>query len=319
MGVSPRQSRNRFRPESIASLALEDRRLMANLSPAAARPIRNNPAPNRHLVDFDRYENVANLSDGTAEITLRRTSTVGEARVTFSTDPAAAGAPFSAVSTPVTFRDGEATASVAVPLLPAAAGPSQAIVGLHIKPETPGWYATTGRSDPSLPIRQARRSFGPPAILRIVNRAEVVPPNILAAQVDRTGVTITFSEPMDRARAEDPRNYYVQRYEAGDKSWWRKASLFIKEDRDKLVRLPVKRAQYEDATNSVHLTLAGALTATRYVISSPNQARAQRIRPLESARTLTDAAGNPLASELTLLDGVAPGTFRYIVRGAKSA
>jgi hypothetical protein len=319
MGERRQQSRRHFRPQIMNGLALESRQLPASLSPGANLPIRNNPAPNRRLVDFDHYEFVGNERDGFAEVTLRRTNTTGELRVTFSTDPAAPGSPYDAVSVPVTFKDGQATASVAVPLHWIEDGPPTTLVGLHIPPETPGWYAITGRSDPSLPARQARRAFGPPAVLHVVDRAEIQPPQIVSAEIDRTGVTLTFSEPMDKAKAEDVRNYVVQRYQMGDKSWWRKASIFINNDSDKLIRLNVKSATYEEATNSVHLNLGGQLTATRYVISSPNQTGAHRIKPLQPARTLTDVAGNALASDLTKVDGVAQGTFRYIVRGAKES
>ncbi len=305
-----------FRP-SLSGRKLEDRRLMTAIAPAINLPFRSNPAPNDKLIDFDRFEYVANRRDGFAEITLHRTNTNGDARVVFSTDAAPPGSPYQTVSTPVLFRDGEATASVAVPLVKTTAASGDVVVGLQIQPQTPGWYAVTGRSDPSLPKRLARTSLGPPAVLRVVDRTELVPPKIIDATVDRTGVTLTFDEPMNEASVEDPRAYVVQRFQRADDAWWRKTSIFIPKDKDKFVRMPVRAATYDPATNSVHLRLGGSLSAGRFVISSPNQVNARRSRPLDAAKALKDQTGNSLTSDLTAHDGVSPGTFRYIVKSQR--
>lgn len=317
MGDRRRGKGRAYRP-SLAGRVLESRQLPTAIIPAASRPIRNNPAPNDRLIDFDRYEYVANRRDGFAEITLRRSQTAGEARVRFSTDAAPPGSPYQTVSVPVVFLDGQATASAVVPLLEGAPTQQSVVVGLRVEPETAGWYAVTGRNDPSLPRRLARGSYGPPAILRIVDRAEVVPPKLLDATIDRTGVTLTFDEAMDPASVQNPRAYLIQKFERADDSWWRKTSPFIPEDSDKLVRLPVRSAKYDPATRSVHLNLSAKLTAGRFVISSPNQAGRLRARPLDPARTLKDLAGNPLSSDLTGLEGVAPGTFRYVVKSQRA-
>lgn len=318
------RSRPACRPGLVAEGGLEPRHLLT-APPFVAMPATESPPPSLpQRVDFDRVEFVASQADPTATIAVTRASALGPLEVRVRTDPSpAAGRNYQAIDARLTFADGETTRTVEVPLVAGAPNPGEIAVGLRLQPLTNGWTAPDGRPDPSLPPRIADRDPLPPATLRIVGRPEVTPPQVVATQLDRDGLTLTFSEPMDPARARDRRNYVVVESRTERDTWvgW-VASPLGSHSTNRLDRVPIRSAVYDPATNSVTLVPARPLNAeAQYAVTSPRLAQPRNRLRTVPLRALTDAVGNPLGAPRPAsgTGGDLPGSFRFLVpRGRTS-
>lgn len=319
MSAARPRRRLAFRPQFAGESSLETRQfLTANAAPSALLSLAPDPAH----VDFDRYAYLVSQSQSVATVTINRTLASGTLVVRFTTDSSPhAGKNFRPVDTMVTFADGESTKTVQIPLIAGASNPGQIQVGLRLTPQTTGWATTTSRADPEVTSPRLRRLGGPPSVLRISSKREVVPPQVIATDLQTNGVTLTFSEPMDPARASDRRNYVLKRMRTENDGWvsW-VASPFGSHSSTKIERVSIKSANYDPATNSVTLVTARPLTnATAYSVSSGRIAPAARTAAHTApSGALTDTSGNILVSP-TQTSRTAAGSFRFILPKGKTS
>lgn len=313
-----RRPRFAFIPQVGPRQSLERRELMT------ASPAIMSLAPEPARVDFGQPTYVVSQSQPSAEVTLTRTIDSGPVVVKFWTDTVSgAGINYRPVETVVTFADGERSKSVEVPLIAGASNPGQIEVGLHLQPETPGWSTTYTRADLSARPVGRRRAAGAPAVLQIVARPEVEPPQIVSTDLDRSGLRIRFSEPMDPARASDRRNYVLME-ESTEKDGWMGyvSSPLGDHSRTELRRVPIREAVYDPSTYTVTLQPGRPLSnSARYALSSARLSTARLRAGAAPARALTDTAGNALVGPSPTRPGQVPlpGSFRFRVpRGPMS-
>jgi hypothetical protein len=312
MSENRRRSRFVFIPQVSAAQRLESRELMA-VGPAAL-----SLAPDPARVDFVQPIFLASQSDTSATITLTRTISTGTLDVRFQTDPGpGAGKYYQMVDTVVSFADGEATKTVEVPLVAGANSLGQVQVGLRLEPQTVGWSTTYTRPDPSARPAFRLRNQGPPAVLQILARPEIEAPTVVATELERQSVSLTFSEPMNAARASDRRNYVLLEMVTEESNWLSYAvSPLGDHNKTVLRKVGIRQAAYDPATNTVRLTPAKNLSGeARYAITNPRLTTARLAAGAAPTRALTDQAGNPLSAPSPTRPGqvAIPGSFRFLV------
>lgn len=278
------ESRRRRCPCRLAAERLEGRLLLS-----AARAVRG------ASVWFEGDGATVSQQAGAAEVTIvrARSPRSPEARrpleVEFHTAEApgdglaVAGTHYVPVHQTIRFAPGEASKTVAVPLIPGVEYAGPVALGLSARPVVAGGQAVD-------------------ATIAVVARADVTPPRItgsrLLARGDLvTGVELTFSEPMDAARVENPSAYLIQnaRDRSGLLGW--AVPILMLADNKSTTRYPVQAARYDPATRTVTLELPRVKAEGTFQVSSP-RLNTNPGTPADP-RALLDASGNVLNGETT--------------------
>ena len=235
--------------------------------------------------------------DGTATVTLSESGYV-PMQVEVKTDPSspAVGVNVGAVDQMVTFAN-QTKATLSVPILAGAPNPGEVDVTLTAIPVNPPTPVTvTG-----------------PLVLRILASGPSRPPTITSEQGTPQGIVLTFSKPMDPARASNVNNYAVRSSYAtstvfGDSPLGLK--LFGFQNHTFRNSVPLRAAVYDPATNSVtliprrRLTYESQITVTQ---GSGSNKSSRPGHPSDAPLGLTDLAGNPING------GSTPGKFSVSV------
>ena len=98
-----------------------------------------------------------------------------------------------AVNQIVTFAEGEDRKTITIPIITGAPNPGEVDVPLTM----------------SILAGPPNAVLDAPAVLKIKESADVIPPIIVGSRVNGKDIQLTFSEPMDPARVQDVKNYYV--------------------------------------------------------------------------------------------------------------
>lgn len=153
------------------------------------------------------------------------------------------------------------------------------------------------------------------ATLHVVDRADVAPPRLVSVrQVVRgrnvEGIEVAFSEPMDRAAAEDPANYAISASRSVMSPVKRPGTL----GQQGANLVPISRASYDPATWTVTLTPARPLSSSPLNNLHDPADYQSSLTGRGTPSRLTDEAGNRLDSDG---DGSPDGLLR--TRGSMMA
>jgi hypothetical protein len=225
----------------------------------------------------------------------KKTDTKGSITVNFSatTSSGAAVQQFTPVTQSVTFPAGQATETVAVPINSSAANPGLVPIELSVTSST-------------------RTVTGSKTTVDLASSANAIPPSIIGVQRVAGGIAITFSKPMNPATVQNIHNYAVK-FSPNDN--FNLEDLYgvglVQALDNSPVKIPLRRATYNPATNTVLLVATEQLgTKGSYTISNPASLVAKKARPSD-ARPLTDTEGN-------LLDeGGTKGQFKITIASGK--
>ncbi len=235
--------------------------------------------------------------DGTATVTLSESGYV-PMQVEVKTDPSspAVGVNVGPVDQMVTFAN-QTKATLSVPILAGAQNPGEVDVALTVTPVNPPAPITvTG-----------------PLVLRILASSAPAPPTITAEQGTPQGIVLTFSKPMDPARASDVNNYavhssYADSYLLGGFLGQLLGSRL--HTVSFLHSVPLRAAVYDPATNSVTLIPRRRLTYKAQITVTQGSGLNNSSRPghpSDAPLGLGDLAGNSINGDST------PGKFSVVV------
>lgn len=286
-----------FRPESTA---LEDRELLAGkiLSP---------PPPDT-LVTFPKAEISVSQQADAATITLNRILGQDDADVTVrvATAPSPAiGVNLDAVDQTVMFAAGETEKAVTIPIRNGAPNPGEVDVALTL----------------SLVSGPATVDLGGPAVLQIKAASDVTPPRIIGQRLTRQGIELTFSEPMDPATVQNPKNYLVRSTLHEDRDAKNiLGAVFLglwgglgKSD-SVTHRINVRSAIYDPETRTVTLVTPRPVNpAAMTVVASPPTPKGKPRPRLTPPAPIADLAGNAINGDTS------PGDFWAPISGTRSA
>jgi len=148
-------------------------------------------------------------------------------------------------------------------------------------------------------------------VLRILASDASIPPTITADQGTPQGIVLTFSKPMDPARASNVNNYAVRsKRSTGGASGPFGLPIFGYHFSTSSESVPLRAAVYDPATNSVtliptrRLTYAGRITVTQ---GSGSKKSSRPGHSSDAPLGLTDVEGNPINGDST------PGKFSVSV------
>jgi hypothetical protein len=228
------------------------------------------------FAEFTQPFYVASEYAGSAMITLINfgTSTTKQVEVITSDGTAQAGVDYTSIDQVLTFQPTDSNMSVTIPLLINPQATVDRSVNLTLK------NLPTGGSGPD--VLQSS--------LIITNRTDIVPPRILDLNLTArgsaiTGISVTFSKPMDPGSVQDIRNYFIYQtnnqnlYEVGGKS------------------IPLKSAVYDPLSMTVTLKPRRPLqTSVLYEISLNAYGKSGTGQSTPSP--VVDVAGNRVAGSL---------------------
>ena len=194
------------------------------------------------------------------DVTLRRTDAAGrnDAKGSITVNFSAAYAPgtsgdqFTPVDQSLTFAAGQSTETVAIPINSGAANPGLVPIDLTVTSSTQDVTGTT-------------------TTVYLASGENAIPPSIVDVQRVAGGIAITFSKPMDPATVQNIHNYAVkftpkQNFNLEDLVRRRVGP----DARQHPVKIPLRRATYNPATNSVLLVATEQLGSKgSYKISNP--------------------------------------------------
>lgn len=293
---------------------LEGRLLMASLPvPGAVAATQKTVAQLPQFLGFvgtttpgtSQVTQVVTQQAGTTTVTLANLGSIGPLQVEVKTDPSspAVGVNVGAVDQLVTFSQGQSQATLSVPILAGAPNPGEVDVTLTATPV-----------NPPTPIT----SRGP-LVLRILASDASIPPTITTVQGTPQGIVLTFSKPMDPARASNVNNYAVRATSISTKTNPLLAPinfLTIPLHFDSpgigasttvaTQTVPLRAAEYDPATNSVTLIPTRRLTSLAQVTltqGSGSKTASRPGHPSDAPPGLTDLEGNPING------GSTPGQF----------
>ncbi len=214
------------------------------------------------------------------------------------TDPSspAVGVNVGAVDQTVTFTFDHPQAIVSVPILAGAPNPGEVDVTLTATPVNPPTPVTV---------------MGP-LVLRILASGPSIPPTITAEQGTPQGIVLTFSKPMDPARASNVNNYAVRSSYATSSVFGGSLGFYLFGYQNHIFRhsVPLRAAVYDPATNSVTLIPRRRLPYYTQITVTQGSGSKQSSRPghpSDAPLGLTDVAGNPING------GSTPGKFSVVV------
>ncbi len=184
----------------------------------------------------------------------------------------------------VTIPAGETTQTVTLPIN--VLGPLPALVPVQI--------TASPRSDPHTKA----------VIMEdLASSQQLIPPSITHVSIVRDGsaakgIAVTFSQPMSPASVEDIHNYVVKSVPLDQVTLSSVGSLSVLQPTAVTaptpVKIPLKAARYNAATNTVLLVPSTPLTVAKsFIVKSPASLGTGRTGP-KIARPLTDANGNVL-------------------------
>jgi hypothetical protein len=224
-----------------------------------------------------------------------RSDATGTITVDFSAtyDPGASGQQFTPVSESVTFPAGQSTETVAVPINSGAANPGLVPMDLAV-------------------TSSVREVKGSSTTVYLASGPNAIPPSIIAVQRVAGGIAITFSKPMDPGTVANIHNYAVKFSPNQNYSLENLYGVGLVQVLDNAtVKIPLRRASYNPATNTVLLVATEQLGSKgSYRISNPASLLAKRARPI-NARPLADLVGNVLD------EGGKGGTFSITIARGK--
>lgn len=200
---------------------------------------------------------------------------------------------FTPVAQSVTFPGGHGTETVAVPINSGAANPGLVPIELSVTSAT-------------------RKVTGSKTTVDLASNANAIPPSIIGVQRVAGGIAITFSKSMNRSTVQNIHNYVVKFSPNQNFSLENLYGVGLVQTLDNTpVKIPLRRATYNPATNTVLLVATEQLGSKgSYTISNPASLVAKKARP-SNARPLTDTEGN-------LLDeGGTKGQFRITISSGK--
>ena len=234
--------------------------------------------------------------DGTATVTLSEGGYV-PMQVEVKTDPSspAVGVNVGAVDQMVTFAN-QTKATLRVPILAGAPNPGEVDVTLTATPVNPPTPVT----------------MSGPLVLRILASGPSRPPTITSEQGTPQGIVLTFSKPMDPARASNVNNYAVRSSYATSSVFGGSLGLKLFGYQNHTFRnsVPLRAAVYDPATNSVTLIPKRRLTYTAQITVTQGSGSKKSSRPghpSDAPLGLTDVEGNPINGDST------PGKFSVSV------
>ena len=273
----------------VDALELEGRLLLA------ARTVPINPSlgfVGTPTPGTSQVTQVVTQEAGTATVTLSDMGYSGPLQVEVKTDPSpAVGVNVGAVDQIVTFPEGQSQATLSVPILAGAPNPGEVDVTLTATPV-----------NPPTPVASSG-----PLVLRILASDASVPPTITTDQGTPQGIVLTFSKPMDPARASNVNNYAVRSSRGtGGASGPFGLPIFGYHFSSSTESVPLRAAVYDPATNSVtlipkrRLTYLGQITVTQ---GSGSKKSSRPGHPSDAPLGLTDVEGNPINGDST------PGKF----------
>lgn len=178
----------------------------------------------------------------------------------------------------VTFRPGEMSKTISVPIIAGAENPGQTTVALTATAQTADAVTTTTR-------------------ITLDSRDYVIPPKLLKWEMlveKRRGraIVLTFNQPLNEATARDPKNYYLwsSTKKTSIRDW---IGTFLSNGNHnpfKPVPVKIRRVDYNPADNTVTIIPRGKLVPNgQYdVTSGLRAAKDRRVKP----GSLTDAYGN---------------------------
>jgi hypothetical protein len=290
----------------VDALELEGRLLLAALPvpSAVAATSKSVPAQFHLSLGFvgtptpgtSQVTQVVYQQDGTATVTLSESAYV-PMQVEVKTDPSspAVGVNVGAVDQMVTFAN-QTKVTLSVPIIAGAPNPGEVDVTLTA---TPVNSATSVTSTGSL-------------VLRILASGPSRPPTITSEQGTPKGIVLTFSKPMDPARASSVNNYAVRSSYATSSVFGGSLGLKLFGYQNHTFRnsVPLRAAEYDPATNSVTLIPRRRLTYSSQITVTQGSGLKKSSRPghpSDAPLDLTDLEGNPING------GSTPGKFSVSV------
>ncbi|HEV3165269.1 MAG TPA: Calx-beta domain-containing protein [Isosphaeraceae bacterium] len=218
-----------------------------------------------------------------AQIALSVRTISRPVEVVFSTEvTSAAGIDYQPVQQTLTFQPGDTVKTVTVPIIPAAPNPGEVDVKLYL----------TEQGSARLPSRVAS--------LAILNRQDIVPPQIVATQLTHQGLTLTFSKPMNPATVTDVRKYAVTERTSIKGS--DVVNFLFLGKLPSVSKVPLRSVTYDPTTNTATL-----IPAKRLSVSAQYEVTSSTSRVLSTARPRKNALQPIQDMSANLIGGV--GTF----------
>lgn len=277
------------------------RRLVVGAEMLEHRTLLSAAAPGHQDVVIQVPNAYVSQQSSQLDVTLMRTYPSGKSdaqgsiTVDFSATSSSGAAvqQFTPVAQSVTFPAGQSTATVAVPINSGAANPGLVPIVLSVTSST-------------------RKVTGSNTTVDLASSANAIPPSIIGVQRVAGGIAITFSKSMDPSTVQDIHNYAVKFSPNQNFSLEDLYGVGLVQTLDNTpVKIPLRRATYNPATNTVLLVATEQLGSKgSYTISNPASLLAKKARP-SNARPLTDTEGNLLD------DGGTKGQFKITIGKGK--
>jgi hypothetical protein len=244
-------------------------------------------SPGHQVVSIQVPSAYISQASNTLDVTLDRgtaggrslskgTITVNFSATTGSTTAVGAPEEFTPVDESVIFPAGQASETIAVPINANAPNPGLVAVDLAV----------------TSAVRQVK---GSSETIYLASSAAAIPPSIIAVNRVAGGIALTFSKPMDPATVQNIHNYAVKFSPSENINLGTLYGVGLVQTLDnKPKKIPIRRATYNPATNTVLLVASEQLGSKgSYEISSPSSLHAKKARPTD-AQPLTDLEGNAL-------------------------
>lgn len=273
-----RADRRAYRP---GVSALEPRQLLA-ARPLAARPIGGRTTFT--IAGLSHSEYSASRHGSEAMVEVYHTPADKPTRFRLIVEGAPDGAPIEPIA--VTLAAGEINRKVAIPIGAPAPGAGDRDMTVRLEVDEPG--------------RDVRLNTTT-ATLHLLDRADATAPEVESVHLTAQGVVLTFSEPMDPARAADPASYdltLMSRHKSF-RPFDLAKNLTLSVSVPQLSPLRVKSVSYDPDQRTVTIVPSrrvdpnGAVGVASRFGRTTSRLRPSRAQP-EPAGPLTDLAGNPM-------------------------
>jgi hypothetical protein len=210
-----------------------------------------------------------------SSLTVKFSATSGSPTGT-AAEPDVTGQPFTSVRESVTFPAGQTTENVVVPINSQAE--NSGLVPIQLTAAIAG--------------RTAKEKA---TTVYLASSLAAVPPTIIGVQRVAGGIAVTFSKPMNAATVEDIHNYAI-RFSPNQN--FNLEDLYgvglIQTLSNSKTTIPIRRASYDPATNTVTLITNEPLGPNgSYQITNAPSLQSKKPRPYK-AQPLTDLEGNAL-------------------------
>ncbi len=233
--------------------------------------------------------------DARGPLTVAFTATPAATASGVAATPSASGPPasFRPVDETVTFPAGQASQTVAIPILQSTASPSLVPIQLAVS-------------------TSSRKVSDSSATVYLASSSDAIPPTIIGARRVAGGFALTFSKPMDPATVENIHNYALKFSPSQNFSLENIYGIgLVNVLNTAKQHVPLRRATYDPSSNTV-LLVAGEQLGSKgsYEITSAASLTAKKGGP-HKAQPLTDLAGNMLNQ------GEAGGAFSVSISKGK--